>query len=45
MGPTDSKLPSAMYFWEAQRQRGARVHMAETDDGIEVPTYELLHVY
>ncbi len=31
-----------MYFWEAQRQRGARVHMVKTDDGIEVPTERLL---
>jgi kynureninase len=39
---TDLDFPSVMYFWEAQRQRGARVHMVKTDDGIEVPTERLL---
>ncbi|MGA9482340.1 MAG: aminotransferase class V-fold PLP-dependent enzyme, partial [Candidatus Acidiferrales bacterium] len=39
---TDLNFPSVMYFWEAQRQRGARVHMVKTDDGIEVPTERLL---
>ena len=31
-----------MYFWEAQRHYGARVHMVKTDDGITVPTERLL---
>src|SRR5438552_3304636 len=35
-------FPSVMYFWEAQRQYGARVHMVKTDDGITVPTERLL---
>ena len=39
---TDLNFPSVMYFWEAQRARGARVHMVKTDDGIAVPTERLL---
>src|SRR5207237_6225468 len=39
---TDMNLPSVMYFWEAQRSRGARVHMVPTDDGITVPLERLL---
>lgn len=39
---SDLNFPSVMYFWEAQRTRGARVHMVKTDDGIEVPTERLL---
>ncbi len=39
---TDMNFPSVMYFWEAQRDRGARVHMVRTDDGITVPTERLL---
>jgi kynureninase len=39
---TDMNFPSVMYFWEAQRARGARVHMVRTDDGITVPTERLL---
>jgi kynureninase len=39
---TDMNFPSVMYFWEAQRARGARVHMVKTDDGITVPTARLL---
>jgi kynureninase len=39
---TDMNFPSVMYFWEAQRGRGARVHMVPTDDGISVPTERLL---
>jgi kynureninase len=39
---TDLNFPSVMYFWEAQRSRGARIHMVKTDDGIEVPTERLL---
>ncbi|MGA2005456.1 MAG: aminotransferase class V-fold PLP-dependent enzyme [Terriglobales bacterium] len=39
---SDMNFPSVMYFWEAQRQYGARVHMVTTDDGITVPTDRLL---
>ena len=39
---TDMNFPSVMYFWEAQRRRGARVDMVKTDDGITVPTERLL---
>ena len=39
---TDMNFPSVMYFWDAQRSRGARVHMVPTDDGIHVPTERLL---
>jgi kynureninase len=39
---TDMNFPSVMYFWEAQRGNGARVHMVSTDDGIHVPTERLL---
>jgi kynureninase len=39
---TDLNFPSVMYFWEAQRAVGARVHMVPTDDGIHVPTERLL---
>src|SRR5215813_3823893 len=39
---TDMNFPSVMYFWEAQRAVGARVHMVPTDDGIHVPTERLL---
>src|ERR1700719_909942 len=40
---SDMNFPSVMYFWEAQRQYGARVHMVKTDDGITVPTDRLLN--
>ena len=39
---SDMNFPSVMYFWEAQRAHGARVHMVKTDDGITVPTERLL---
>lgn len=39
---TDLNFPSVMYFWEAQRSRGARVQMVKTDNGVEVPTERLL---
>lgn len=39
---SDLNFPSVMYFWEAQRSRGARVHMVRTEDGIHVPTERLL---
>src|SRR5215470_19663823 len=35
-------FPSVMYFWEAQRSRGARIEMVSSGDGIEVPTERLL---
>ncbi|MGH9669968.1 MAG: aminotransferase class V-fold PLP-dependent enzyme, partial [Terriglobales bacterium] len=38
----DLNFPGVMYFWEAQRRRGARVHMVKTDDGVHVPTERLL---
>jgi kynureninase len=39
---SDMNFPSVMYFWEAQRSRGARAHMVGTDDGIHVPTERIL---
>ena len=39
---SDMNFPSIMYFWEAQRSRGARVHMVKTDDGVHVPTDRML---
>ena len=39
---SDMNFPSVMYFWEAQRAVGARVHMVKTEDGITVPTERLL---
>lgn len=39
---SDLNFPSVMYFWEAQRNRGARVHMVKTDDGINVPTERMI---
>ncbi|HSM85113.1 MAG TPA: aminotransferase class V-fold PLP-dependent enzyme [Candidatus Limnocylindrales bacterium] len=39
---SDMNFPSVMYFWEAQRSRGARVQMVKTDDGIHVPTERIL---
>jgi kynureninase len=39
---SDLNFPSVMYFWEAQRAYGARVHMVKADDGIHVPTDRLL---
>ncbi len=39
---SDMNFPSVMYFWEAQRGRGARVHMVKTDDGVHVPVEGLL---
>ena len=38
----DLNFPSVMYFWEAQRAYGARVHMVPTDDGVHVPTERML---
>ncbi len=39
---SDLNFPSVMYFWEAQRKRGAQVHMVKTEDGITVPTERLI---
>src|SRR5215469_5429530 len=39
---TDLNFPSVMYFWEAQRSRGAQVHMVPSDDTIHVKTERLL---
>jgi kynureninase len=39
---TDLNFPSVMYFWEAQRARGARVHMVRNDDSVHVNTERLL---
>ncbi|HUI83532.1 MAG TPA: aminotransferase class V-fold PLP-dependent enzyme [Candidatus Binatia bacterium] len=40
---SDLNFPSVMYFWEAQRSRGARVHMVPGDDGVHVNTARLLN--
>ena len=39
---TDLNFPSVMYFYEAQKNRGAEVMMVPSDDGIGVPTEEIL---
>ncbi len=39
---SDLNFPSVMYFWEAQRSRGARVNMVPNDDTIHVNTDRLL---
>ena len=39
---TDLNFPSVMYFWEAQRARGARVQMVPNDDAVQVNTERLL---
>jgi len=39
---TDLNFPSIMYFWEAQRVRGARVVMVHNDDAVHVNTGRLL---
>lgn len=39
---SDMNFPSVMYFWEAQRPLGARVHMVKTDDGITVPVERMI---
>src|SRR5215470_254110 len=38
---SDLNFPSVMYFWEAQRARGARIHMVPTD-GVQVDTERML---
>jgi kynureninase len=39
---TDLNFPSVMYFWEAQRARGACVQMVRNDDAVHVSTERLL---
>jgi kynureninase len=39
---SDLNFPSIMYFWEAQRGRGARVVMVPNDDTIHVNTERML---
>jgi kynureninase len=39
---TDMDFPSVMYVFEAQKRRGARVHMVPSDDGITVDTQRVL---
>ena len=39
---SELNFPSVMYFWEAQRAYGARVHMVPTDDGVTVPLERLV---
>ncbi len=39
---SDLNFPSIIYFWNAQRARGARVHMVPTDDGVHVPTERMV---
>jgi kynureninase len=39
---TDLNFPSIMYFWEAQRVRGARVVTIANDDAVHVNTERLL---
>ena len=39
---SDLNFPSVMYFWEAQRRRGARVEMVPNDDTVHVNTERLL---
>jgi kynureninase len=38
---SDLNFPSVMYFWEAQRQRGARIQMVASD-GVHVDTERML---
>ena len=40
---TDKEFPSVIYFWQAQRRRGAEVEIVRTDeDPLRVPTEKLL---
>ncbi len=39
---SDMNFPSVIYFWYAQQARGARVQMVHSEDGITVPTEQLL---
>ncbi len=39
---SDMNFPSVIYFWYAQQARGARVAMVHSEDGITVPTEQLL---
>jgi len=38
----DLNFPSVMYIYEAQRARGARVHMVPSEDGMRVPLERML---
>lgn len=38
----DLNFPSVMYIYEAQRTRGARVHMVPSEDGMRVPLERML---
>jgi kynureninase len=39
---TSLNFPSVMYVYEAQRRRGARISVVESEDGMTVPTERLL---
>jgi kynureninase len=39
---TDMNFPSVMYVFEAQKRRGARIHMVPSDDGVTVDTQRVL---
>jgi kynureninase len=39
---TDMNFPSVMYVFEAQKKRGARIHVVKSDDGVTVDTQKLL---
>ncbi len=39
---TDMEFPSLLYLYEAQRARGAELHLVESDDGITVDLQRLL---
>jgi kynureninase len=39
---TDMNFPSVMYFWEAQRELGARIISVPTEDDVAVPLEKLL---
>ncbi len=40
---TDKQFPSVLYFWHAQRRRGAEIEMVRTEeDPLRVPTEKLL---
>jgi kynureninase len=39
---TDMNFPSVMYVFEAQKRRGARIHMVPSDDGVTVDTQRVV---
>jgi kynureninase len=39
---TDMNFPSVMYVFEAQKRRGARIHMVPSDDGVVVDTQRVI---